>query len=90
MEINSIDDRDQKRKKRNLELLGNHANSRAFKVLFDYLDIEIENCRDGLENNATIEAIKTFQGAITAYRALKNTITSAKEITIALNADTPE
>lgn len=82
-------ERDQKKKKRIMELLAAHSNSRAFKVLFDYLDMEIENCRDGLEEKDNDQ----LRGALKGYRTLKNSIITAKEVVEALNvvnADTPE
>ena len=86
MEVNEWFERDRKKKQGIMERLAENANSRAFKVLFEYLDMEIDNCRDGLEEKDS----DILRGAILSYRELKKTIINAKEISKAINADTPE
>lgn len=76
-------------KKRNLELLGQHAKGAAFNALFERIDIEIEDCRDGMELAIGDDVIK-LQMAIVAYRGLKTTILNAEEVIKRINADTPK
>ena len=82
-------DVNEKKQFRTIEKIAQHSRSQAFAALFELLDMEVDDCRNGLESARGDDVIR-YQMAIIAYRGLKNRILNAESIVKAINADTPE